>query len=175
LLFFSMAAFAFASHSPVRKTEESSIRPQILLATMAVTLAACSTPPRQQTTRIQAADAREFHIITIKQVQLNPLAIGYGSPNKPDSTAEITISGTPAKGEATRFLMRFYPAGDRRLYPAYYDAASKTIHASQRLDALPGWLAALTNIRTNEAMGIVFMKDASGRYEFGTSRLITSK
>jgi|CXWL01.1.fsa_nt_gi hypothetical protein len=124
--------------------------------------------------RIDKNNAKDFQVLNIKRAEVHALGMGYTADgNCPDNTARIEITGKPNHGTVTRFIVIFYPVGDTRLIKPHYSDRT-TLTVTQTLAALPGWIAALTAIPTNEATEVVYAATAD-RYEFECVRLLTQK
>ena len=119
--------------------------------------------------------ATDIQVLAIKNAEIHALGMGYlGAGNRPDNKARIEITGINGAGTVTCVQLIFYPVGDSRIINAFYSADRRTLTITQSLAALPGWIAALTAIPTNEAVVLSYYANRD-RYEFECLRVLTSK
>ena len=125
--------------------------------------------------RIDKSAAIDLQALAVKRAELHALSMGFtGAGNRPDNTARIEITGAPAAGTVTRFILLFYPVGDTRLINPFYSADRTVLTVTQALAALEGWLSALTGAPVNEATTVSYAATAD-RYEFESLRNLTNK
>lgn len=124
---------------------------------------------------IDLSTVTDLQVLNIKRAEIRARGMGYTrEENRPDSTAQIEITGKPNTGTVTRFINLFYPVDDTRLINPFFNADRTTLTVTQTLATLPGWIAALTAIPVNEANVVSYYSDRD-RYEFQCLRMLTNK
>lgn len=119
--------------------------------------------------------ATDIEVLGIKNAEIHALGMGYlGAGNRPDNKTRIEVTGINGAGTVTRIQLIFYPAGDSRIITPFYSSDRRTLTITQSLAVLPGWIAALTAIPSNEAVVLSYYANQD-RYEFECLRILTSK